>query len=139
MEHTDVMTLPVHLLQQAIYRLAGDPQLTKYVIMKTNKNSNSITVTTCDSVHAERLLRLRVIPISSDLRLRVHVYQLPTRGNTHGVIYKCGPGADKNILMRAPKADGVAILAACPMGRNGTLLIHFASDIVPQFVTYLGF
>lgn len=139
MEHTDVTTLPVHLLQQAIYRLAGDPQLTKYVILKTNKNSNSITVTTCDTVHAERLLRLRVIPISSDMRLRVHVYQLPTRGITRGVIYKCDPGADNNTLMSALKADGVAILAARPMGRNGTVLIHFASDIVPRFVTYHGF
>ncbi|KAH9382865.1 hypothetical protein HPB48_023483 [Haemaphysalis longicornis] len=93
MEHTDVTILPLHLLQQAIYRFAGDPQLTKYVIMKTNKNS-SITVNICDSVHVERLLRLSVIPISSDMHLRVHVYQLPTRGITCGVIYKCNPGAD---------------------------------------------
>ncbi|KAH9361024.1 hypothetical protein HPB48_002886 [Haemaphysalis longicornis] len=139
MEHTDVMTLPVHLLQQAIDHLAGNPQLTKHVIIKTNKNSNSITVTIGDSVHAERLLRLRVIPISSDLRLRVHVYQLPTRGITRGVIYKCDPGVNNNTLMRALKADDVAILAARPMGRNGTVLIHFASDIVPRFVTYHGF
>ncbi|KAH9374783.1 hypothetical protein HPB48_015087 [Haemaphysalis longicornis] len=122
MMRCDMTTVDPEELNRAISSFSADAALLRHQILRVSKLSNS-TVSTYDPIQAGRIREITELPLQTIKPIPVRVHQVPNEGMSRGVIYRCKPIEPKQKLVKALYANGVEILAARPMGSQGTVLL----------------
>ncbi|KAH9382472.1 hypothetical protein HPB48_023069 [Haemaphysalis longicornis] len=139
-ERCSITSLNPQEVRRAICALSHNQQLAKHQLLRRfNKESNTLTVHTCDEKQASAVLRLSALDTPSNPSFPVTVHQVPSDGMSRGVIYDCTPGETSETLVEALDSESVQVLQARPMGKKGAVLITFASRHPPRYVKYWDF
>lgn len=138
-ERCSITSLNPQEVRRAICALSHNQQLSKHQLLRFNKESNTLTVHTCDEKQASAVLKLSALDTPSNPSFPVTVHQVPSDGMSRGVIYDCTPGETSETLVEALDSESVQVLQARPMGKKGAVLITFASRHPPRYVKYWDF
>ncbi|KAH9371315.1 hypothetical protein HPB48_011615 [Haemaphysalis longicornis] len=124
------------LLRTTLLAAAAPSELHHHVAIRTNRESNTVTIETYDAQHAKGLLRLSSIRILPNQTILITAHQTPGKGMCRGVINRVDPSETAESLRRALYSESHHIIAARLMGKRGACLVTFEGTRPPRTIRY---
>lgn len=134
-DHRSVTAIPKVTLHKLIQATAPDAKVADYATCKTNAQSNTVTVTTYDELHADNLCKVSTIQVTEETTFEVEIFRLYGHNVSRGVI-TTDPNNTNEELRSVLRCETANVLEARQMGKSGRALLTFDSPVLPKRIKY---